>query len=263
MGILKEIIEKKKQRLNHAKAHISVAELKSKMKDIPAPRAFDEAIKRSENGPIRVIAEIKKASPSKGLIREDFAPVVIAEIYQEKGASALSVLTEEDFFQGSLEYVQQVKDATSIPVLRKDFIIDEYQIYEARAHGADAILLIAAVLSKGQADDYFHKAIEAGLSVLFEVHEYKELDMVLRIDAPVVGINNRNLDTLKIDLNTTLDMMKDIPSEKVIVTESGIASRKDVALFENTGIDAVLIGMALMKERNIADKFDELFKPGQ
>jgi indole-3-glycerol phosphate synthase len=263
MGILKEIIEKKKQRLDHAKNHVSVAELKSKMKDIPAPRAFEGAVKRSENGPIKVIAEIKKASPSNGLIREDFDPVVIAEIYQEKGASALSVLTEEDFFQGSLEYIQQVKNATSIPVLRKDFIIDEYQIYEARTRGADAILLIAAVLSKGQADDFFHRAIETGLSVLFEVHEYKELDMVLRIDVPVVGINNRNLDTLKIDLNTTLAMMKDIPSEKIIVTESGISSRKDVEVFEKTGIDAVLIGTALMKERDIANRFDELFKPGQ
>lgn len=263
MGILKEIIDKKEQRLGHAKSRISVTELKSKMKDIPAPRSFDEAIMRSENGPIKVIAEIKKASPSKGLIREDFDPVNIAKTYQEKGASALSVLTEEDFFQGSLEYIKQVRGVTSLPVLRKDFIIDEYQIYEARGTGADAILLIAAILSKGQADDFFHTAIETGLSVLFEIHEYKELDMVLRLDVPVIGINNRNLDTLKIDLNTTLDMMKDIPSEKIIVTESGVSSRKDVELFEKTGIDAILIGTALMKERDISDKYDELFKPGQ
>lgn len=260
MGILKEIVERKKLRLGDEKSRISFSELKSRLKDIPEPRAFKEAVKRSENEPVKVIAEIKKASPSKGLIREDFDPVSIAKTYQEKGAAALSVLTEEDFFQGSLEYIQQVRDVTSIPVLRKDFIIDEYQIYEARANGADAILLIAAILTKGQADDFFHIAIETGLSVLFEVHEYKELDMVLRIDVPVIGINNRNLDTLEIDLNTTLDMMKDIPSEKVIVTESGVSRRKDVKLFEKMGIDAILIGTALMKERDIADKFDELFK---
>ncbi len=263
MGILKEIVDKKKLRLDDAKSRISLSELKSRTNDISEPRAFEEAIKRSGDGPIKVISEIKQASPSKGPIREDFDPIDIAKIYQEKGASAISVLTEEDFFQGSLEYIQQVKDVTTIPVLRKDFIIDEYQIYEARVNGADAVLLIAAILSKRQADDYLHMALETGLSVLFEVHDHKELDTVLQVDAPVVGINNRNLDTLKIDLKTTLDMLKDIPPEKIIVTESGVSNRKDVELFERTRIDAVLIGTALMKESDIAGKYDQLFMPQQ
>jgi indole-3-glycerol phosphate synthase len=263
MGILKEIIDKKKLRIDDAKSKTSLSELKSKMEHVPGPSMFEEAIKRSGNGPIKVISEIKKASPSKGLIRADFDPVDIAKIYQEKGASAISVLTEEDFFQGSIEYIKQVKDVTTIPVLRKDFIIDEYQIYEARVNGADVVLLIAAILSRGQVDDYLNMAQETGLSVLFEVHNSKELDLGLSIDVPIIGINNRNLDTLQVDLNTTIEMLKDIPPDKIVVTESGISNRKDVELFEKTRVDAVLIGTALMKERDIAAKYDELFMPRQ
>ncbi|MEE9523909.1 MAG: indole-3-glycerol phosphate synthase TrpC [Thermodesulfovibrionales bacterium] len=263
MGILKEIVDKKKMRLDNAKSGTSLSELKSKMEDASEPRAFEEAIKRSGNGPIKVISEIKKASPSQGLIRADFDPVDIAKIYQEKGASAISVLTEEDYFKGSLEYIRQIKNVTTIPVLRKDFIIDEYQIYEARVNGADAVLLIAAILSRGQADDYLHMAQEAGISVLFEVHDSKELDKGLSIGVPIIGINNRNLDTLEIAIDTTIDMLKDIPSEKIIVTESGVSNRKDVELFEKTRVDAVLVGTALMKENDIAGKYDQLFMSQQ
>jgi len=226
---------------------------------MPDARPFGEAIKRREGEKIHVIAEIKKASPSKGLIRADFDPIEIAGIYRDMGASAISVLTEEDFFQGRLEYIRQVKDAVELPVLRKDFIIDEYQIYEARASGADAVLLIAVILSRGQADDYLHMAEELGMSVLFEVHNYRELDMALLIDAPVIGINNRNLDTLEIDLNTTVELLKDIPEGKIIVTESGVSSREDVEFFERSRVDAVLIGTALMREKDMAMKYEELF----
>ncbi len=260
MGILNDIIDKKKQRLAYAKRAVSLSELRSRMEDVPGPLPFDKAISRSEDGPIKVIAEIKKASPSKGLIRTDFNPTEIARIYQEKGASAISVLTEEDFFQGSLEHIHQVKDVTTIPVLRKDFIIDDYQIYEARASQADAVLLIAGVLSKSQAEEYLHMAEETGLSVLFEVHNRKELDMALMINTPVIGINNRNLDTLEIDLNTTIELMKDISSNKIVVTESGISKREDVEFYTKTKVDALLIGTALMKEADIGRKYDGLFR---
>ncbi len=259
MGILKEIIDKKKIRVDDAKSNMSLSDLRSKIGELAGPRPFRDVIKRKEGEGTNVIAEIKKASPSKGLIRADFDPVSIGKIYVEKGASAISVLTEEDYFQGNLKFIREVKDATSIPVLRKDFIFDEYQIYEARAHGADAILLIAAIVSKGQSDEYMHVAFELGLSVLFEVHNNKELDMVLQVGAPVVGINNRNLDTLAIDLNTTFAMLKDIPLDRIVVTESGISMREDVIRFEKSRVDAILIGTALMREKDVAAKYDELF----
>lgn len=261
MGILDEIVNRKKLRLAEAKAQVSLSELKSRINEAPEPRAFDRVLKREQGADIHVIAEIKKASPSKGLIREDFNPVEIARLYEQKGASAISVLTEEDFFQGSLEYIPIVKDVTSRPILRKDFIIDEYQIYEARAHQADAVLLIATILSREQADEYLSLAHEIGLQVLFEVHFYKELDGVLTIEAPIIGINNRNLDTLSTDLNTTVELLKDIPDEKIVVSESGISKREDVLFFEKTRVDALLIGTSLMKEDDIGRKYDELF-PG-
>ncbi|GBD99269.1 indole-3-glycerol phosphate synthase [bacterium BMS3Abin07] len=260
MGILKQIVEKKKLRLADAKGSISLPELKLRIEDLPDTRPFSDAIRRSGDGKMKVVAEIKKASPSQGLIRADFDPVAIARIYESKGASAISVLTEEDFFQGNLAYIEQVKGVTEIPILRKDFIVDEYQIYEARAYKADAILLIAAILNGGQAKEYLNMAHETGLSVLFEVHNYRELDMAMMIDAPVIGINNRNLMTLSINLNTTTSMLKDIPDDKIVVTESGISGREDVRFFEDSGVDAILIGTALMKEEDIGSKFDELFK---
>jgi indole-3-glycerol phosphate synthase len=172
--------------------------------------------------------------------------------------NAISVLTEEDFFQGRLEFLADVKTISLLPVLRKDFIVDEYQIVEARANQADAILLIAALLDAGQAGEYIHMAKEFGMAVLFEVHDQGELEMALEIDAPIIGINNRNLKTLQIDLNTTFTMKREIPADRIVVSESGIRTRDDVIRLEEAGVDAMLIGTSLMESRDIGGKIDEL-----
>lgn len=259
MGILDEIVAKKKERLNLVKSRVPLSALKPGISGIEKPRDFKVALKRKQNERIKLIAEIKKASPSKGVIRENFNPVEIASVYEKKQASAISILTEEDFFQGNLEFIPKVKKVTTIPLLRKDFIFDEYQIYESRANEADAILLIAAILDKNQAREYLHIAKELGLPVLFEVHDHKELEMALFIDADIIGINNRNLKTLKIDINNTFEIKKEIPSGKIIVSESGIKTRDDIQRLEATGIDAVLIGTSFMEAEDIGKKIEELF----
>ncbi|MEC4686086.1 MAG: indole-3-glycerol phosphate synthase TrpC [Nitrospirota bacterium] len=260
MSILDGIIEKKRARLDACKVKTPLVEIRARALDAPAPRGFSSAIRRPKGEKLRLIAEIKKASPSKGLIREDFDPAGIAAVYEESGASAISVLTEEDFFQGSIDYMPIVKESAGLPVLRKDFIFDEYQVYEARANGADAILLIAAMLGRSQAEELFHLAGELGLSVLFEVHHWKELDTALLIDVPVIGINNRDLRTLEINLNTTVELLKDIPEGKTVVSESGIERREDVDFLSKTRVDALLIGTAFMKAEDIGKKVRELFR---
>ncbi|MBI5849350.1 MAG: indole-3-glycerol phosphate synthase TrpC [Nitrospirae bacterium] len=257
MSILNTIIARKKERLSHAKAAASMAHLKTSLKDIPLPFDFERAIKRTA-GQIHLIAEVKKASPSKGLIRQDFNHKTIAAVYKEKKVNAISVLTEEDFFQGRLEFLDEVKNISLLPVLRKDFIFDEYQIYEARANQADAILLIAAILGEKQAEEYLHVSRELGMAVLFEVHDHQELEMALRINVPIIGINNRNLKTLQIDMNTTLELKKEIPADKIIVSESGIKTRDDVLKLEQAGIDAMLIGTSFMESADIGRKIGEL-----
>lgn len=259
MGILDEIVSKKKERLEHAKTIVSPRDIKSRIEDIEKPRDFRAAIKRNSNEKIKLIAEIKKASPSKGIIREIFDPVEIAGIYEKKHAGAISILTEEDFFQGRLEFIPMAKKITTRPLLRKDFIFDEYQIYESRANEADAILLIAAILDKNQANEYIHLAKELGLSVLFEMHDSKELEMALLIDADIIGINNRDLKTLKVDINSTFKLKKEIPPDKIVVSESGIKTKDDILRLEAAGIDAVLIGTAFMEAEDIGKKIEELF----
>jgi len=182
MSILKKIVDLKKERLSYAKEMASIAHLRAVIKDLPMPLDFEQALKR-QDGQIRFIAEVKKASPSKGLIRQDFNHKTIATVYKENKVDAISVLTEEDFFQGRLEFLANVKSISLLPVLRKDFIFDEYQIYEARANQADAILLIAAILDEKQAEEYLHISKELGMAVLFEVHDHRELEMALRINA--------------------------------------------------------------------------------
>ena len=221
-------------------------------------RDFTGALRRQPGDRIRLVAEIKKASPSKGVIRKDFDHLSIARIYEEKTVDAVSILTEEDFFQGSITFIPDAKRVLTKPVLRKDFIFDEYQIYEARAYQADAILLIAAILGKNQASEYLHLSTELGLSVLFEVHEMKELEMAMQIDCPIIGINNRNLKTMQIDLQTTFDLRKMVPPRKIIVSESGIRTKTDVQRLHEAGIDAMLIGTSLMEAEDIAKKIDEL-----
>ena len=258
MGILDAIVSRKKERLAAAKSALSLKDLKTKIRDIDSPRDFKRAIQRGRTGRIKLIAEIKQASPSKGMIRKDFDHMMIAGVYEESAVDAVSILTEEDFFQGSLAFLSEVRHVLTKPVLRKDFISDEYQIYEARAHNADAILLIAAILEKNQASEYLHIAHDLGLAVLFEVHNFEELEMALRVDADIIGINNRDLKTLTIDLQTTLTLKKEIPPHKVVVSESGIRTREDVLQLEEAGVDAMLIGTSLMETADIQKKINEL-----
>jgi indole-3-glycerol phosphate synthase len=258
VGILDRIVAAKKESLDLFRVKAPLRDLKRGIGYVEKPRDFMVALKRKSGENIRLIAEIKRASPSKGLIRKDFDHISIGRIYEEKGVDAVSVLTEEDFFQGSIAFISDVKKVLSRPVLRKDFIFDEYQIYEARANEADAVLLIAAILGKNQAAEYLHLSTELGMSVLFEVHDLKELETALLLDFPIIGINNRNLKTLKIDIRTTFDLKKEIPPQKIIVSESGIRTKADVQLLEDAGIDAMLIGTSLMESEDIGKKIDEL-----
>ncbi len=257
MSVLHTINAKKKERVALAKTRRPLSELRTAIKDIPKPRDFISAIRRNENS-IRLIAEIKKASPSRGVIRHTFNHLEIAGVYENRQVDAISVITEEDFFQGSLNFLTDVKKATTRPVLRKDFILDEYQIYEARTHLADAVLLIAAMLDFGQAGEYLHISRELHLAVLFEVHNEKELEMALGLKVPIIGINNRNLKTMQVDLNTTIELKKAIPPDTISVGESGIRTRNDVLLLEKAGIDAMLIGTSFMESPDIGKKIDEL-----
>jgi indole-3-glycerol phosphate synthase len=254
--ILDEIVAYKKEELAETKRGTPLADQKKKAADAGPTRGFGAAL--STTGGIKLIAEVKKASPSKGVIREDFDPVRIAATYQEAGATCLSVLTEKKYFQGSLEYLGAVRRAVGLPLLRKDFIIDEYQIYEARAAGADAILLIAACLDWRQLEDCLGVAGNLGLDVLVESHTYPELDKSLLAGARIVGINNRDLTSFKVSLQTTFDLLKDIPDDRVVVSESGIQSRDDVVRLEKAGVDAVLVGESLMREKDIGKKVKEL-----
>ena len=254
--MLDRIIEKKRERLVNVKSSVSMKELRRRLEDADPPGDFRGAIRR-DGGGIKLIAELKKASPSKGLIREDFNPAEIARIY-DGHADAISVLTEEDFFQGDLKYIEEVKGVTERPVLRKDFIFDEYQIYESRAAGADAILLIETALERTQAGEYLHIARELGIAVLFEVHDMMELERALRVEADIIGINNRNLKTLSIDMNTTIELIREMPEGKTVVSESGIETREDVARLQESGVDAVLVGTSIMKSKDIEKKIKEL-----
>jgi indole-3-glycerol phosphate synthase len=254
--MIEKIIEKKRERLADAKSSVSMKELRRRLEDADPPRDFKGAIRR-DGGGIKLIAELKKASPSKGLIREDFDPVDIARIY-DGHADAISVLTEEDFFQGDLTYINDVKGVSERPVLRKDFIFDEYQIYESRAAGADAILLIETVLETAQAGEYLHMARELGMAVLFEVHDMRELERSLGVEADIIGINNRDLKTLKIDMEAMFELIREMPEGKTVVSESGIETREDVTRIDAAGVDAVLVGTAIMKARDIEGKIKEL-----
>ena len=257
MTILHEILSKKKQWLRDIKTSLPLKELKNKITDMKGPRDFKAAIKRSPLE-VKLIAEIKKASPSKGIIRKHFDHISVATIYEEKRVHAVSVLTEEDFFKGSLRFIPEVKKVLTKPVLRKDFIFDEYQIYESRANQADAILLIAAILDKNQAAEYLHLSKELGLSVLFEIHNFDELEAALFINCDIIGINNRDLKTLKIDLRTTFDIKEQIPPDKIVVSESGIKTREDVLRLRDAGIDAMLIGTSFMEAADIGKKVEEM-----
>lgn len=257
MDIIKEIIRKKRGRLTHTKGRIPIVELKSRLSDLQNTKDFRGCVSRKDSN-IRLIAEIKRASPSKGIIREPFDLAAIAETYQKKPVSAISILTEEDFFKGELSSIPRVRDITNKPLLRKDFIFDEYQLYESRVNQADAILLIAAILEKSQAEEYLHLASELALDVLFEVHDEADLQNGLDINAEIIGINNRNLKTMEIDLSTTFRLKSFIPGSKIVVAESGIRNKDDVKALNDAGVDAMLIGTSIMQAKDIEGKIDEL-----
>jgi indole-3-glycerol phosphate synthase len=257
MSILDAIVEKKRARLVEAKRTAPLPEMKVRIGEMEDTRDFTGAVRRPEGEGIRLIAEMKKASPSKGPIREDYHPADLAAAYTHH-AHAISVLTEEDFFLGELIHVAAAHIASPLPILRKDFIIDEYQLYESRAAGADAVLLIEAILEKKQAGEYLELAQELGLGVLFEVRDDFGLEAALEIGAPVIGINNRDLKTFRIDLGTTFRLREAIHRDVTVVSESGIAGRADVLRLEEAGVDAMLVGTSLMESEDVEAKMKEL-----
>ncbi len=249
MSVLDEICERKKEHVTAQKAAIPLEALKAQIKAAPAPKGFIKAL-QSSSAPA-IIAEVKKASPSKGIIREDFDPVQIAGIYEENGAACISVLTDEPYFQGHDEYLRDIRGAASLPLLRKDFMIDPYQIHESRALGADCILLIMAALSDELATELYSLAAELGMDVLVEVHDAEELERALALSPAMIGVNNRNLKTLEVDINTSHELAKYMPNHILKVAESGISGRDTIDNLIKAGYQAFLIGESLMRQANI------------
>ena len=258
--ILKKIIQRKTEEIKERIALVSLADIKKRANSATAPRSFVYALQRKiQSGKPAVIAEVKKASPSKGVIRENFVPSEIAMSYEKGGAACLSVLTDIDFFQGSDDYLKQAREVCALPVLRKEFIIDPYQVYEARAMGADCILLIVACLTDEQLHELSSLALELEMDVLVEVHDVDELKRALPLELPMIGINNRNLRTFETSLHTTIDLLDQIPDDCIVVTESGIHTAEDVALMRQYNVNAFLVGEAFMKADDPGEKLAELF----
>jgi len=258
--ILQRIIEVKRQELAAARPQRSVADLHELARAQSAPRGFAAAMRaKVARGDAAVIAEIKKASPSKGVLREHFDPAAIAASYAAHGAACLSVLTDVQFFLGHARYLEAARAACALPVIRKDFLIDTYQVVEARAMGADCVLLIAACLSDDQMAELEACASEQGLDVLVEVHDRDELQRALRLRTPLVGINNRNLRTFEVTLETTLGMLADVPSDRLLVTESGILAQPDVARMRAADVHAFLVGEAFMRADDPGVALEALF----
>lgn len=258
--ILNRILARKAEEIEQRSRVRPLAELRTRALQQPPTRGFIEAIRRKHAaGDAAVIAEVKKASPSKGLIRKDFNPAQIARSYQAGGAACLSVLTDVDFFQGSNLYLGEARAACSLPVLRKDFTIDPYQVYEARVIGADCILLIVAALEDGPMVEMANLAMELGMDVLVEVHDIDELERALQTDCELIGVNNRNLRTFEVSLDTTLALQDAVPRDRTLVTESGIATRADVAKMREAGVETFLIGESFMREPDPGAALRRLF----
>jgi len=258
--ILKKILARKVEEIRDRSARVPLAELSSRAGDAPPTRAFAAALEsKIEDGQPAVIAEIKKASPSKGVMRADFDPAAIARSYAANGAACLSVLTDSDFFQGSEAFLSAARDACELPVLRKDFTIDPYQVYEARAIGADCILLIVAALGDAAMVELALLAAELDLDVLVEVHDEEELERALAIPAPLIGVNNRDLRTFETSIETTLRLAPSIPYDRVLVTESGIRTPDDVARLRAEGIEAFLVGETFMRADDPGAALAKLF----
>jgi indole-3-glycerol phosphate synthase len=258
--ILRRILARKAEEVSERAARMPLTELEARCADLPDPRGFVAALEaKIEAGRAAVIAEIKKASPSRGVIRADFDPAAIAASYERGGAACLSVLTDIDFFQGSDEHLRQARAACTLPVLRKDFVIEPYQLYEARVLGADCILLIAAALDDAQLLGLTLLAAELSLDVLVEVHDGLELERALALPTPLIGINNRDLRSFEVSLDTTLGLRERVPSDRILVTESGILASADVARMRGAGVDAFLVGEAFMRAEEPGTELARLF----
>lgn len=258
--ILKDILNYKSEYVEHIKRTASLQDQKHRAADCEATRGFTNNLLRTiSEGKPGVIAEIKKASPSRGIIREDFHPDAIAKSFADAGASCLSVLTDIQYFQGSDDYLKQAHAACELPIIRKDFMIDPYQVYEARVIGADAILIIVSALSDMQMQDLVGTANEVGLDVLVEVHDRVELERGMMLRTPLIGINNRNLHTFETDLDTTLGLLTDVFHDRTIVTESGINTQDDVSLMRKNNVNGFLVGEAFMKAENPGEELKKLF----
>jgi indole-3-glycerol phosphate synthase len=253
---LEKMITLKKEEINRRNTPSSLREMKERVSDLPSPRSLVESILK--NGPMALIAEIKQASPSAGWIREDADLGRIACAYQAGGASAVSVLTEAHFFEGALSHLRLVGEAVSLPVLQKDFIIDPFQIYEGRVAGADAILLIAAILEPRQLREFAELARDLGLVSLVEIHDEEDLEKISGLDLPLIGINNRNLKTLQVDLKTTFGLIGKVRPGAIIISESGIRDRDDVIRLQKTGVKGILVGEVLMRSPDPSSRIREL-----
>ena len=251
-SILEKIVRHKLVEIDKAKSDLPILELKASAKDAPPPLDFLGALTKNEQANhVSLIAEVKKASPSKGVIRDDFDPLEIARAYANSGASCISVLTDEHFFQGSLDYLKQIRRVVSKPLLRKDFVLDEYQVWEARAAGADAVLLISECLQPDQMNRLHEQVTELGMTALVELYDSRNIEAVLACNPTLVGVNNRDLNTFEIDLNHSIRIKKQLPHSIAMVSESGIFTHQDVLLMQQNGVDAVLVGESLMRSEDI------------
>jgi indole-3-glycerol phosphate synthase len=260
--VLQKILQRKAEEINERAQRLPLRELSARVDDAPPVRGFAAAIEaKIAAGDAAVIAEIKKASPSKGVIRADFDPAAIARSYEAGGAACLSVLTDVDFFQGADAYLQQARAACALPVLRKDFTIDPYQVVEARVLGADCILLIVAALDDDRLAELSGQALDLGMDVLVEVHDLGELERALQVPVPLLGINNRNLRTFEVSLDVTLSLQDAVPRDRRLVTESGILGHDDVRRMRDAGVDAFLVGEAFMRDPQPGAALQRLFFP--
>jgi indole-3-glycerol phosphate synthase len=258
--VLKKILTRKAEEISERKAKTTIEQLKAQLDTSSVTRGFVKALQaKIAVGESAVIAEIKKASPSKGVIRENFDPVDIAKSYEIGGAACLSVLTDVDFFQGADQYLQAARAACRLPVIRKDFIVDEYQLFESRVLGADCVLLIVSALQPDELYSLHATALSLGLDILVEVHDQRELEIALAVDNPMIGINNRNLHTFEVSLDNTFELLEQIPENRIVITESGIHSATDVQRMKNNNVHAFLVGEAFMRNENPGQALKRFF----
>ena len=258
--ILDKILATKREEIRLTSSYRSMQDLQREVNSAPPVRNFEEAIhNKIAKGGCAVIAEIKKASPSKGVIREEFDPITIAQSYEQHGAACLSVLTDREYFMGAPEYLVAARSATKLPVLRKDFIVDPYQIFEARCMGADCILLIVAALEQSQMLDLERVAAQLGMSVLVEAHSHEEFERAIQLQTPLIGVNNRDLRTFETSLDTTFGLVSDLPEDRILITESGIHTRADVDAMRDRSVFAFLVGEAFMRQPDPGRGLESLF----